>query len=121
MSKSLKKQKKMKGGVAGSAYAFGEQAYGGPTAQHAMPGSNQIAVNHLSNCMSGGKKKRSKKLKGGIGLTELALPAVLITANQLYKNNKNYSFKNKSYNNKSYNKYNKYNKSKRQRFSRFAR
>lgn len=112
MPYTKKKQNKMNGGVAGSAYAFGEQAYGGPSNQHAMSGSNQIAVNRLSNCMSGGKKKRSKKLKGGVGLTEIALPAVLITANQLFKN-KTYSLKNKSYK--------KYNKSKRQRFSRFAR
>lgn len=48
--------------AAGSAAAFGVQAYGGIGQQNAIPGTNQLAVNHVPNC-GGGKKKRSKSHK----------------------------------------------------------
>lgn len=47
---------------AGSASAFGVQAYGSMGQQSATPGSNVIAVNRVPNC-GGGKKKRSKSHK----------------------------------------------------------
>ena len=47
---------------AGSASAFGVQAYGVIGQQSAIPGSNVIDVKPVSNC-GGGKKKRSKSHK----------------------------------------------------------
>lgn len=47
---------------AGSASAFGVQAFGGIGQQQAMAGSNQIAVNRVPNC-GGGKNKKSKSHK----------------------------------------------------------
>lgn len=50
--------------------------YGDMDSQHAMPGTNQIATN-----MTGGRKRKT----GGRGLTEVAVPALLLYANTVYK------------------------------------
>lgn len=73
---------------------FGVAAYGGSDQQHAIPGSNLIAVNQISPeiassiaampasapaIQAGGKKDQD----GGQGIvTDLAVPAVLLYANQ---------------------------------------
>jgi hypothetical protein len=59
------------------------QVWGNGSEQHAMPGSNVIAstpVNVAPLPTKGGDKK-----KGGKGLTELAVPAVLLLANNMVK------------------------------------
>jgi len=99
-SKQQKQQKKQKqqqqqqqqGGEAGSAAAFGQQVYG--TNQHAQAGTNLIEAKHVSNCgaMTGGKRKN----KGGNVITDIAVPAVLLTANQLYVRRKTSKFARKS-------------------------
>jgi hypothetical protein len=55
------------------------KSYGGIGEQQALPGSNVIATK-----VSGGKSKRSSSKRGGQGLTEIAVPALLLTANHLY-------------------------------------
>lgn len=55
------------------------KSYGGIGEQNALPGTNVIATK-----LSGGKNKRKSAKKGGQGLTEIAVPALLITANHLY-------------------------------------
>ena len=41
--------RKIKGGAAGSAAAFGELVYNGPKQQHAQPGTNVISENYIQN------------------------------------------------------------------------
>ena len=58
----------------GGDYAYTNAVYGWP--QQAAPGSNQIAVIN-PNPIVGGRRKK----KGGSVLSELAVPAVLLYAN----------------------------------------
>jgi hypothetical protein len=72
-SQRRKSQRRFRGGngseltlpslsAAGSAANYGVSAFGGIGDQHAMPGSNQIHVNRVSNC-GGGKRKRNRTRK----------------------------------------------------------
>jgi len=65
-----------------------------------VPGSSVVPVipNGLSE-VSGGKKKRSNKRKGGDLVTELAVPAILLVANQTIgkKTGKKYAFPKKRF------------------------
>lgn len=95
--RSTKKQYK-----GGDASTYAAAVYGSSNQQHAVSGSNVIAMNPVTcNQMGGGPppmprgaigastgthrggKKQDKQ--GGNALTEIAVPAILITANQLYK------------------------------------
>lgn len=64
-----RRQRKVSGGEGPSTSDFGVKAFGSMDSQHAAPGTNVIAVN---------------KMAGGSGMTEIAVPAVLLIANNLY-------------------------------------
>jgi|1048.fasta_scaffold28673_3 hypothetical protein len=57
---------------------------GGADEQHARPDSNVIASVRVNGGRRGGKRGLSKRSRGGQGLTEIAVPALLLTANHLY-------------------------------------
>ena len=82
------------GGSANGGAEWAQQVYGGPSQQTATPGgSNLVNMAHVSNCgavggmnpapvQNGGKRgKRGKR--GGFGLTEVAVPGVLLAANYM--------------------------------------
>jgi len=105
---SSKSNKSYKGGnCTGSAHNAGEAIYGAAGQQHAASdGSNVIAMNQIGGEVEpssdtvfstitasktgstyGGKKGKSKKgksKKGGIGLGEVAVPALLLYANNAF-------------------------------------
>lgn len=65
---------------------FTSNVYGGINEQHAMAGrGNEIATNmgSLAGPQMGGTRGRRKRRRRGGGLTELAVPAVLLYANQV--------------------------------------
>jgi len=70
-----------KGGAGAAEYAI--KVYGAGEQQHAGSQGNLIAANSVS----GGSRKRRGK-KGGNALSTVAVPALLIAANHLYKRNK---------------------------------
>jgi hypothetical protein len=88
-------KQKQQGGEAGSAAAFGQQVYGSAGTQHAQVGTNVIDAKYVPNCgsMTGGKRKSKK---GGNIVTDIAVPAILLTANQLYVRRKTNKFMSKS-------------------------
>jgi hypothetical protein len=57
---------------------------GGADQQHASGGSNVIASQKVNGGRRRGSKRRGSKRRGGQGLTEIAVPALLLTANHLY-------------------------------------
>lgn len=80
------------GGSANGGAEWAQQVYGGPSQQVATPGgSNLVNMAHVSNCgvqaggkrRKGSKKRRSGKRRGGFGLTEVAVPGVLLAANYM--------------------------------------
>lgn len=83
---------KMMGGVGTATH--GEAVYGSAGQQHAVAGTNVIAMNAP---LKGGKK--TKRNNGGNVLSDIALPVSLIYANQTFSNKKSrknkYSNKNK--------------------------
>jgi hypothetical protein len=79
------RRRRLKGGAGGADYAIA--TYGGMGQQHAAPGingneNNVIAMNSGEPVgkLSGGRRRK----KGG-NLTDLAVPAVLLVANHMYK------------------------------------
>jgi hypothetical protein len=88
MPKKSRSMKKMKGGVGAADHAI--QVFGDAGAQHAAPGGNVIAMNEVK----GGSKMVSLmpavvgggKNKGGNVLTDIAVPATLLVANQSIEN-----------------------------------
>jgi len=77
----------MKGGAGAAEY--GTQVYGAAGSQHAVAGSNVIAMNQIKGGkladlspapIMGGKKNKN----GGNVLSDIALPATLIYANQAF-------------------------------------
>lgn len=94
------KFRNMNGGA--SAHQYGEYVSGGFD-QKAVPGSNVIQYNDpkgYNGNMAGGKKgkkgnksKKQMKDKMGGSLTTMAVPAVLLVANQMYKRKANRSAK----------------------------
>jgi hypothetical protein len=64
-----------------SAWEYGTAAYGGPGEQRAVSAQdNMIAVK-----TGGRRRKQNKSKKGGeVGMTELAVPAILVAANNMY-------------------------------------
>jgi len=79
------------GGSANGGAEWAQQVYGGPSQQSATPGgSNLVNMAHVSNCgavggmnpapvQNGGKRGK----RGGFGLTEVAVPGVLLAANYM--------------------------------------
>ena len=68
-------------------------SFGDRNEQHAVPGSNLIATKNIyapsagAVPQQGGRRKRKGRgtgRRGGQGLTEIAVPALLLTANHLY-------------------------------------
>lgn len=77
------RRRRLKGGAGGADYAIA--TYGGMGQQHAAPGingneNNVIAMNGSSSVITGGRRRK----KGG-NITDLAVPAVLLVANHMYK------------------------------------
>jgi len=69
----------------GSASAYGTYVWGQGNQQHAVSSeSNLIAPVNNPATYRGGAKRKSRKLKKGGDLVNLAVPAVLIAANQIY-------------------------------------
>ena len=85
MPKKSQTLKKMKGGLGAAEHAI--QVYGPSHAQHAVSGSNVIAMNEVKGgklnvlmpAVVGGAKN------GGNILTDIAVPASLMVVNQVYK------------------------------------
>jgi hypothetical protein len=72
--------KRFQGGSGAADYAIG--VYGGIGQQHAVDGNLiGMSANACSNLQSGGKQQQ----QAGNVLTDIAVPAVLVSANQLYK------------------------------------
>jgi hypothetical protein len=59
---------------------YGVKVFGGPGEQHAVEGSNVIAM----NVVKGGKGKKTRKNKGGSVLSDIAVPMTLLYANHAY-------------------------------------
>ena len=75
-----KSNRRLKGGAGGADYAIA--TYGGMGQQHAAPslaGGNENNVIAMNGGIKGGRRK-----KGG-NITDLAVPAVLLVANHMYK------------------------------------
>lgn len=84
MKSSMKnRRRRLKGGAGGADYAIA--TYGGMGEQHAAPAlvagneNNVIAMRPMGQ-ISGGRRRK----KGG-NITDLAVPAVLLVANHMYK------------------------------------
>lgn len=86
--------RKLKGGNGGADYAIA--TYGGIGQQHSANNSNVIAMNpapaYVAEKLAGGSAVLSplplnggRKKKGGNILTDVAVPAVLLVANHMYK------------------------------------
>ena len=102
---SKKNRKAMKGGSGAAEYA--QAVYGGPGQQHAAAGTNVIAANaQAAMSMRGGNAtpnaatitglspaviKGGKRGKKGGSLTSLAVPAVLLVANQMVTRRRRHS------------------------------
>lgn len=100
------KQQQQQGGS-----SFTEMVYGAPNQQHAIPGSNVIDAKYVSNCatvgaMKGGRKSRKQQQQqqdGGNVIQDIAVPAILLYANQTFGRRRTsrhtkprYSFKRRS-------------------------
>lgn len=87
---------------------YGVKVFGAANDQHAVPGSNVIAMKVGGK---GKKSRKNRKNKGGNILGDIAIPVTLLYANHAYSSKKsNKSFRNKkSFKNKrrSYRKYRK--------------
>lgn len=74
----------------GSASSYGTYVWGTGNQQHAIgAGSNLIAAVNDPTTYKGGKRGARKSAKKGGNLVNIAVPAVLIAANQLYAPKKN--------------------------------
>jgi hypothetical protein len=85
MPKKGSKNSKMQGGAGAADYAIA--VYGNTNDQHALPGTNVIAAKAVGG--RGRKQKQQQQeqqeSQGGNIITDIAVPAILITGNQLYK------------------------------------
>jgi len=93
MPKKGSKNSKMQGGAGAADYAIA--VYGNTNDQHAVPGTNIIAAKAVGG--RGRKQKQQQhqqeqkqqqeqqESQGGNIITDIAVPAILITGNQLYK------------------------------------
>ena len=75
------KRRRVRGGNDSTTAAL--QVWGTASEQHAIPGGNMIASAPFN--ISPLPTKGGDKKKGGKGLTELAVPAVLLLANNMVK------------------------------------
>jgi len=81
------RRRRLKGGAGGADYAIA--TYGGMGQQHAAPSVNGIENNVIA--MNSGAPAQPVNIKGGKrrkkggNITDLAVPAVLLVANHMYK------------------------------------
>jgi hypothetical protein len=89
-TRKQQQSRRQKKGGSTSATDWGQQVYGGPTEQYVDPNTHAIHMNRVSGgaveplefskySLRGGKQR-----KGGKILTDVALPAVLVLANQTF-------------------------------------
>jgi hypothetical protein len=79
----------------GSAWQWTDSVYGSADKQASYPGGgNVIAANNMSGKTVGGKRHKRKHAGSGI-LTNIAVPAVLLYANNIVKFNKSHKKGNK--------------------------
>lgn len=98
MARQSRKSMK-KGGMGAAAYM--ESVAGGPASQVGTNGAGGVLQYHAAPCMSGGSKRKNKR--GGTMFADLAVPAVLLYANQtLRKSSSNKSRFNRSRSNRRY-------------------
>ena len=84
-TKRNRTSKRMRGGD-GAGYAL--NVFGNASQQHAAVGNGNVISMNNAGCQSGGKKKQRKNQKGGFVIpymTNVAVPAFLLTSNELYK------------------------------------
>ncbi len=91
--KAGKKQQKQQGGSTDAA-SYALAVYGAGDAQHAAVGQgNTIAMNYVANggrkrqvksARRGGKKQQQQKQDGGSILQDIAVPALMLYANQAF-------------------------------------
>ena len=82
-SKNRYSKRNLKGGAGGASWA--ESVYGGASSQQAGGEGNVIAMNNPSALQQPGAITGGRRRKTGGNLTDLAVPAVLLVANQMYK------------------------------------
>lgn len=95
--------KKTKGGAGAAEHAI--NVYGGPGQQHAISAENNVIA-----MRGGADEDELKKVEGGNLVQQIAVPAVLLIANQTYKPRRSYGKKSRKYR-----KYRKYGKSRKSR------
>jgi hypothetical protein len=79
-SRRSRSTKKVRGG---SAWQYAASVYGNANSQHPIPGSgNLIATNNASGGLQNGGGAVVAK-NGGNGITQVAVPGVLLIANQM--------------------------------------
>jgi len=89
-TRKQQQSRRQKKGGSTSATDWGQQVYGGPTEQYVDPNTHAIHMNRVSGgapaplefskySLRGGKQRRGGKI-----LTDVALPAVLVLANQTF-------------------------------------
>lgn len=81
MKMSRYSRKSMKKGGMGAA-AYMESVAGGPVSQVGTNGAGGVLQYHAAPCMSGGSKRKNGNKRGGTMFADLAVPAVLLYANQ---------------------------------------
>jgi hypothetical protein len=100
MSKSMRNKRRQRGGATNTGFdttgAYANAVFGNP--QHAVDPiagntDNTIAMNNVPTCTGGGALMPAPVM-GGNMLGTVAVPAVLLAANQLYGKKKAYSKKN---------------------------
>jgi hypothetical protein len=85
----MNKRKSVKRTRGGSAWQYTKAVYGAANEQVSDPaGGNVIAANNLSGKTTGGKRHNKRKHAGSGILTNIAVPAVLLYANNVVKFNK---------------------------------
>lgn len=86
----MNKRKSVKRTRGGSAWQYTQSVYGGPNEQVSNPAGGNVIASHAqsSGKIMGGKRNRNRKHAGSGILTNIAVPAVLLYANNVVKFNK---------------------------------
>jgi hypothetical protein len=101
MSKSMRNKRRQRGGATNTGFdttgAWGNAVFGNP--QHAVNPiagntDNTVHMNNVPTCTGGGVLTPEQAVMGGNMLGTVAVPAVLLAANQYYGKKKAYSKKN---------------------------
>ena len=80
----------MRGGAGAAEHAI--NVYGGPGQQHAISAENNVIA-----MRGGADEDELKKVEGGNLVQQIAVPAVLLIANQTYKPRRSYGKKSRKY------------------------